>query len=205
GGGAEEASRTAATSDRGRDPRVCRDPRTLGSWCLAQPRQPLARVGTRSRRRRLVAPRAGRTGASPRRHRVGTRPRRARGGRRHARALARRRPHRLGPRPRPRPAHRPGRGAREPALSASRFRLPLALPHVHRSEHGRVVAGVCSGVAEALDVDPTFVRLTAALLAFADGAGIVAYLGGWAILSAPGGAGVSQRRRVAGAAMLVWA
>ena len=68
-----------------------------------------------------------------------------------------------------------------------------------------MVAGVCSGVAEALDVDPTFVRLTAALLAFADGAGIVAYLGGWAILSAPGGAGVSQRRRVAGAAMLVWA
>lgn len=52
--------------------------------------------------------------------------------------------------------------------------LPFA-----RSEHDRVVAGVCAGVAAALGVDPTLVRLVFALLALAGGAGILLYLALW--------------------------
>lgn len=52
--------------------------------------------------------------------------------------------------------------------------LPFA-----RSEHDRVVAGVCAGAAAALGVDPTLVRLVFALLALAGGAGILLYLALW--------------------------
>ena len=48
-----------------------------------------------------------------------------------------------------------------------------------RSEQNRVVAGVCAGVAAALGVDPTLVRLVFALLALAGGAGILLYLALW--------------------------
>jgi len=49
-----------------------------------------------------------------------------------------------------------------------------------RSEHDRVVAGVCAGIAGALGVDATLVRLVFALLALAGGAGILLYLALWA-------------------------
>jgi phage shock protein PspC (stress-responsive transcriptional regulator) len=71
-------------------------------------------------------------------------------------------------------------------------------------ERDRVLAGVCSGVAEALAMDVTLVRLTFALLTFASGAGIVAYLGAWALLPAPGEAQPPKRRRIAGTVLLVW-
>jgi signal transduction histidine kinase len=48
-----------------------------------------------------------------------------------------------------------------------------------RSEDERVIAGICAGVAEALGVDPTLVRLVFALLALAGGAGILLYLALW--------------------------
>ncbi|HST14551.1 MAG TPA: PspC domain-containing protein [Gaiellaceae bacterium] len=48
-----------------------------------------------------------------------------------------------------------------------------------RRERDRVVAGVCGGVADALGVDPTLVRLVFALLALAGGAGILLYLALW--------------------------
>jgi signal transduction histidine kinase len=83
------------------------------------------------------------------------------------------------------------------------LRLPLTLPRVTRDDD-RVVAGVCAGIARALDADVTFVRLTFSLLAFASGAGIVAYVGAWAMLPAPGAALPSRKRRVFGAILLVW-
>ncbi|MDL2323789.1 PspC domain-containing protein [Ruminococcaceae bacterium OttesenSCG-928-A16] len=42
--------------------------------------------------------------------------------------------------------------------------------------HTRMIAGVCSGIAEYFDVDPTLVRLAAVVLAFAGTAGFWAYL-----------------------------
>jgi len=89
-------------------------------------------------------------------------------------------------------------------LNAGPLRLPVALPRVSRTERDRVVAGICAGVGEALAVDPTLVRLTFGFLAFASGAGIVAYLGAWALLPAPGAATPPRGRRIAGTVLLAW-
>jgi signal transduction histidine kinase len=83
------------------------------------------------------------------------------------------------------------------------LRLPLMLPRVQRAGDERVVAGVCAGIARSLDVDATFVRLVFAMLAFASGAGIVAYTGLWALLPAPGEAQPRRMRVVTGAILLV--
>jgi signal transduction histidine kinase len=85
------------------------------------------------------------------------------------------------------------------------LRLPLTLPRIQRAEAERVVAGVCAGIARALDVDATFVRLTFAFLAFAGGAGFVAYIGAWALLPAPGNTPPRRWRRIIGTILLVWA
>jgi signal transduction histidine kinase len=50
---------------------------------------------------------------------------------------------------------------------------------VQRSERDRVVAGICGGLADALGVDPTLVRLVFALLSLAGGAGILLYFALW--------------------------
>ncbi|HWB22027.1 MAG TPA: PspC domain-containing protein [Gaiellaceae bacterium] len=51
----------------------------------------------------------------------------------------------------------------------------MPLTQLHRSTEDRVILGVCGGIAEAIDVDPTLVRLVFALLALAGGAGVVLY------------------------------
>ena len=89
--------------------------------------------------------------------------------------------------------------------SAGRFRLPLALPRVERAEDDRAIAGVCVGIARAVDVDVTFVRLAFAFLAFASGAGIVAYVGAWSLLPAPGEPQPVRHRRIVGLVLIVWA
>jgi signal transduction histidine kinase len=88
-------------------------------------------------------------------------------------------------------------------VNARPLRLPVAFPRVERAERDHVLAGVCSGLAATLSVDPTLVRLVFALLAFASGAGIVAYLGAWALLPAPGAGTPSRRRRLIGVVLLV--
>src|ERR1044072_2277836 len=55
----------------------------------------------------------------------------------------------------------------------------MALPRFARPAEGRVIAGVCAGIAQALGVDATLVRLVFALLALAGGAGILLYLALW--------------------------
>src|SRR6188472_3307566 len=55
----------------------------------------------------------------------------------------------------------------------------MALPRFTRPAEGRVIAGVCAGIAQALAVDVTLVRLVFALLALAGGAGILLYLALW--------------------------
>jgi signal transduction histidine kinase len=56
----------------------------------------------------------------------------------------------------------------------------MALPSFSRRAEGSVIAGVCAGLAQALAVDVTLVRLVFALLALAGGAGILLYLALWA-------------------------
>ena len=46
---------------------------------------------------------------------------------------------------------------------------------LYRNTHNKMIAGVCSGVAEYLNIDPTIVRLIWALVGLS-GAGLLAYL-----------------------------
>ena len=60
-------------------------------------------------------------------------------------------------------------------------------PRLTRSVTDRQIAGVCGGLAEYLDVDPTIVRVVSAILAIYPGAiigGVIAYLIGWLIIPA---------------------
>ena len=47
---------------------------------------------------------------------------------------------------------------------------------LYRSRDNRMISGVCAGLAEYMDVDPTIVRLLAVLGLFAGGATFWAYL-----------------------------
>ncbi len=51
---------------------------------------------------------------------------------------------------------------------------------LYRSHDERMIAGVCGGIANYLDVDPTLARLAAVLLLFA-GVGVPTYVVAWII------------------------
>jgi phage shock protein C len=57
-----------------------------------------------------------------------------------------------------------------------------ATKRLYRIRGGRVVAGVCAGLAAYLGVDPTLVRLAFALLTVFGGLGILLYLAAWVII-----------------------
>ncbi len=50
------------------------------------------------------------------------------------------------------------------------------------SSTDRKIAGVCGGIAEYFNIDPTLVRVIAVVLAFFGGGGILAYLAAWIIM-----------------------
>lgn len=47
---------------------------------------------------------------------------------------------------------------------------------IYRSRKNRMIAGVCGGIAEYLNIDPAIVRLIMALLVLANGLGIILYI-----------------------------
>ena len=47
---------------------------------------------------------------------------------------------------------------------------------LYRSRRDVIIAGVCGGIAEYFDVDPTIVRLIAVVLVLGWGSGLLAYL-----------------------------
>jgi len=53
---------------------------------------------------------------------------------------------------------------------------------LYRSRTNFVFAGICGGLGEYLNVDPTILRVVTVLLVFADGVGLLAYLIGWIII-----------------------
>ncbi len=53
---------------------------------------------------------------------------------------------------------------------------------LYRSKEDKVIAGVCGGLGEYLDVDPVWIRLVAVLLVFANGIGVLAYLIAWILV-----------------------
>jgi phage shock protein PspC (stress-responsive transcriptional regulator) len=80
-------------------------------------------------------------------------------------------------------------------------RAPLLPP---RAGNGRLLGGVCAGVARALTLDVTLVRLAFMLLVFAWGFGLFAYVALWLVMpdadtpSAEGGWRQRARRRARG-------
>ena len=53
---------------------------------------------------------------------------------------------------------------------------------LYRSESERILGGVCGGIAEVYDVDPTLIRLVVVALFFGAGTGLLAYLVAWLII-----------------------
>ncbi len=53
---------------------------------------------------------------------------------------------------------------------------------IYRSRTNSMIAGVCGGLGEYLNIDPTILRVVAVLLIFADGIGLLAYLIGWVVI-----------------------
>ena len=47
---------------------------------------------------------------------------------------------------------------------------------LHRSNENKVVAGVCGGIAEYFDMDPTLIRLAWILFCALGGSGVLAYI-----------------------------
>jgi phage shock protein C len=57
-----------------------------------------------------------------------------------------------------------------------------ATKRLYRIRDGRIVAGVCAGLAAYFGVDATLVRLAFALLTVFGGVGVLLYLGGWVVI-----------------------
>src|SRR3954463_10911937 len=55
-------------------------------------------------------------------------------------------------------------------------------PRLVRRRHGRMIAGVCQGVADHFRIDPLLVRIGFVVTAFFGGAGAIAYVAAWLLL-----------------------
>ena len=54
---------------------------------------------------------------------------------------------------------------------------------LHRSRMDRMIAGICGGLGEMFSIDPTLIRLIAALIAlFTVGTAVLVYVLGWIII-----------------------
>ncbi|MCP4568709.1 MAG: PspC domain-containing protein [FCB group bacterium] len=53
---------------------------------------------------------------------------------------------------------------------------------LYRSRSDCTIGGICGGLGEYFAIDPTFIRIIAVMLIFADGVGLIAYLIAWIII-----------------------
>ena len=54
---------------------------------------------------------------------------------------------------------------------------------LHRSRKDRMIAGICGGLGEMFSIDPTLIRLLAALIGlFTVGTAVLVYVLGWIII-----------------------
>ncbi len=53
---------------------------------------------------------------------------------------------------------------------------------LYRSKKDKMIAGVCGGIAEYFDVDPTLIRLLTVLFVLLGGAGVAVYIIAWIII-----------------------
>lgn len=62
-----------------------------------------------------------------------------------------------------------------------------------RVSSDRQVAGVCTGIARHLDLDPLLIRVLAVVLALSDGVGVVAYAAAWVLMPDESGTSLADR------------
>ena len=62
---------------------------------------------------------------------------------------------------------------------------------LYRIRDGRLVAGVCAGLAAYFGIDPTLVRLAFVLVTLFGGLGVLFYLFAWIVIPEEGGDGTS--------------
>src|SRR5215475_8494203 len=60
---------------------------------------------------------------------------------------------------------------------------------LYRSRSDKVIAGVCSGIANYFRIDPVIVRVLAVALIFLGGAGVFAYIAAWLLMPVEGEGG----------------
>jgi phage shock protein PspC (stress-responsive transcriptional regulator) len=56
------------------------------------------------------------------------------------------------------------------------------MKRLYRSKTNKIIAGVCGGIAEYFNIDPTIVRLLWLLFSLIWGTGLVAYIIAWIII-----------------------
>jgi len=56
------------------------------------------------------------------------------------------------------------------------------MKRLYRSGRNKILGGICGGIGEYLNVDPTIIRLLWLLFVFAGGAGLIFYLIVWLII-----------------------
>lgn len=68
------------------------------------------------------------------------------------------------------------------------------MKRLYRSRNEKMIAGICGGLADYLNVDPTVIRLVFILLFFAGGSGLLIYIILWVImpLEPAGGSGALE-------------
>ena len=67
-------------------------------------------------------------------------------------------------------------------VTANKYSGDIMKKKLYRSRENKMIAGVCGGIAEYLDVDPTIVRLVWVLMVFGVGFGVLAYIIAWVIM-----------------------
>ena len=68
------------------------------------------------------------------------------------------------------------------AYCGTRVGAVIARKRLVRPREGRKIAGVCLGIAEYFDLDPTLIRLIWLVLIFGAGTGLLGYIIGWIVM-----------------------
>jgi len=58
----------------------------------------------------------------------------------------------------------------------------MTAKRLYKTGNNKMIGGVCNGLAEYFDVDPTIIRLIWVIFIFCGGGGLLAYLIAWIIL-----------------------
>lgn len=74
------------------------------------------------------------------------------------------------------------KSTRSPKKTTSKEEPSHTIKRLYRSKTNRYIGGVCGGVAEYFNLDPTLVRVLWVLSAFLNGFGVIAYIASWIII-----------------------